>query len=636
MTSFIVRATVRPILSIVLSITGFSTPALAAVDGSTSGSTTITLTGQTKNPSLANASVEISAAGNTTATGTADEFGAYSIDFDCSDPAGLVTVRMRGTGDQIHVGAARIVHSCAYLTANADAQQIFRVGPVTPFSTALYAVVDWTLSDFEGLSPPWSEPQLAPYRFALQSRYAVEAMIGLAFLNRSSFPLPPGADDSLDVALDRALLAQLNSEINATATSVDFDAALDPFMNNPSLYRPTQLPDSRVEIGSYCVGLMVSCPWLMTVQSDLTGSYGLSMAGGAAAFTLRDRDDLVFPSRMESAPGALRAIRAERGDGEPLQSLFNAVLIGDEQIERRVEIDWRDVREVDASEYLTLVGLSERIVWRYPNNPEIPEEVFDSRRPTYYPGYFGVSELLPWPVPTDGEQWILEFKDPSPAPEFPNNIYYSDRVTFSSSGTATLERIGATMQWSVSQGVLILEGGGLQTHEYRLVSGDWANAYAATVLRISDGGTPTGTSNVGAFPSPDTAPFLTENVAGRYASLAFRHLLYPGFPGGDTGFFTFVLEPGGVGWSATLSNPTDPEPANSVALTWLVNARGEIEIKQDPGSGFSISRSWTFLKETNGQDIHVLEVGPVSRFEDPGYTVPFAPGRLNVYRKLPL
>jgi hypothetical protein len=614
-------------------VIGFAASAIAAAEKRV-GVTTVTLSGQTKHPSLQNATVEISAAGNAPVIGSTDEFGSYSVLFDCADPDGLITIRVIGSGDQAHVGAARVVHGCAHVTANADAQQIFQVGPITPLSTAVYAVLAWTMSDEETASPPWSEPQIAPYRYALESFYGV-AMQGLAFLNDGGYPLPAGADNSLDAVLDRALLVEVLAQVSGTATPEDYDAVLDPFTRNPSLYLPTPTTETTTEIAQYCVSLGRSCGAAFTIDSAQTGSFAQRFTGGDAVFTLRDREDLIFQGRMESGPGSLRAVRVERSNGEPLTFAVGFPVIDGEQVEQRVETDWYEVREVDASEYLTMVGFSDRVAFRYPNNPEIPEQVFESRRPAYYSGYYDDSALPEWSMPADGEQWILEFKNPSPPPEFlSSGPFFADRVTFSADGSATLERIGATMQWSVSQGILTMQGGGLDTHEFRRVSGDWSRQYGAMVVRSFSAGVATGAKDVAGFPAPDSTPFVEANVPGRYAGVGFN-TVYPGFSTSDSGLFTLALEPGGVGWSATLIDPTDSQPPGASPLTWSVNARGEIEINRELGFG-NQWRSWTLLKLMNGEDFHVLEVGPVSVFDDPDYSLPFAPGRLNIYRRYPL
>jgi hypothetical protein len=624
------------VLLLAYAVPAVSERAEASNDASPAGSTTITLRGQTVNPILANAAVEITAAGNATATGTTDASGTYSIDFACSDPDGLITIRVTGTGAQDHIGAARVVHSCAHVTANANAQQEFPVGPISPISTGLYAIVAWTLNDYEAIAPPWSEPVLAPYRSALEAVNTFQPILALAFLNAEGVALPVGASTSLDVALDRTLLQQVNQAINASAAPEDFDGLLDPIFRNPALYRVIEPPNATVQLATYCVELILGCAGAFTVDASETGQYFLGTAGGPAEFIFLDREDIVFQARFESGPGSLRAIRAQRPDGDPLFSFVGIVVIDGQQVEQVVNTVWREVRLANASEYLTLIGLSERTVINYPNNPEIPDRVLETRRPALYAGYSGTAGLPDWVAPADGDQWILEFNTTPALPELQTSNFRADRVTFSAGGNASLERLGVTMQWSISNGELVLEGGGLPTHRYRIVSGPWSRDYRAMVLRVFEAGEAIGVDDAAGLPDPGSTPFVEANVPGRYFSVGFSRLLPSGFGFQDpSGTFTIVLEPGGTGWTASLDDPTDPEPTNSAPLTWEINARGEIAIERNFFDSFFQVRNWTLLKIVNGQDIHVLEVGPAS-FQSPGVELPLETGRLNVYRKLPL
>ncbi|NDY94391.1 carboxypeptidase-like regulatory domain-containing protein [Wenzhouxiangella limi] len=606
-------------------------------------SSTITLQGQTKHPVLANAAVEVSAAGNQTVMGTTNQSGSYAIDFECTVPGGMVTITVTGTGEQSHVGAARVVHSCAHLSANADGQGVFAVGPISPISTAVYAIVAWTLSDFENLSPPWMRSALEPYRFAFEFWVGHSTVTSsLAFLNTQEIDLPAAASTSLDVALDRNLLAQSAQGVLDIAQAADYDRVLNPIYLDPSLYLPTPSVPATIVTANYCVSLLTSCGSVFVIDVNNFGSFSERGGSSASEFRFRDREDIIFQEKFVAAPGTLRAIRAATLDGSPLISRFLVQTIEGQQVEESSDLEWVEKLYANASEYLTLVGERNRTVRRFPNNPEIPEEVFESRRPFFLTGFEDTSELPSFVEPADGDQWVLEFDVSASIPEL--DLFFgprADRVTFGADGTAVLERADTTMQWTVSDGELVLEGGGLPTHRYRLTSGEWAKAYSSMVVRAADSGEPTVSADVVGLSGAQSLVFDPADVPGRYWSIAFVGRLLPsGFPEPPS-YFVQALEEGGTGWSASLADPADPKPDSARPLQWEVNARGEVVIERDFGASGTQLRNWTLLKIENGEDFSVLEVGP-ALFASPDFggpedpVLPLDTGRLNIYRQLPL
>ncbi|NBD95798.1 MAG: hypothetical protein GVY11_04895 [Gammaproteobacteria bacterium] len=598
----------------------------------------VTLEGRTTHPVLRNASIEVSAGSASAVTGSTDPDGRFSIDFACTDPDGVVLIEVAGSGAQSQVGAARVVHSCAYLMAAADPSGTFATGVVSPLSTAVYAVLHWTLTDLGRPTSGLSLPDIAPNRHTLHLNEVGRVLDALLFVHNGDVELPPGPVNSLALALDRPLLLETASLVLEEVPFERYRAVNQALVFSPAVYRNPDPPASEQRQARYCPPLQSACPGFYTLLPSLPGEYALYSGGGEAQFTYRARQDRIQANRLENADSNLRAIRVEGADGTPLSSNFLAVVVDGVQVEAYDDRVWQDIRLADASELIELIGASSKIIRRFPNNPEIPERVFEPTGVAFSAGFSDRGQLPAWTAPQAGEAWLLPFRFEETIPErlAPFGV---DRVVFDNDGTAQALRQNITLDWQIVDGRLILDGAAVDTHEYQLLGESLVpggHQEAMVSVRGADG--LLGATDSAVIRTSGPSAFVESEVPGRYVSgFDIDRVLPPpsfGQPPYPQEFFLFQLNAGGTGWRATMSDVQGPEPADASPVEWSLNARGEVVIHYEVGSGFEIWRSWTPAATTAENELYVLEVGPAFISDDPDYEVPYVPGRFNFYRRV--
>lgn len=598
---------------------------------------TITLNGTTAAPSLTGASVEVEVGQAGTFNGQTDSNGRYSVDIDCAtDPDAFVIIRINGSNAQSAIGAARTVASCDVLQTAAGADNVFEVGPVTPISTAVYATLIWTL---EAAGQSLSNPRMnvvAPLQRTLQLMQVDRIVRVLPALNAAAVSLPVGASTSLEVVLDRPLFEIASNDVDASVPAEEQALLLREVEFNTQSYLPPQTPIDQDRISLHFPNVLRSTggSLYLDIQSDATGEYFLPFVSGAAAFTFRNQGQVIFADGGEIPEDNLRAIRVEAESGEPLVSAVSFPFIGGQQVEQNTNTEWIDIRVVDASETFTLVARNQHIVVTYPNNPEIPDEVFDDASTiSFSNGLSGDDPVEPWPTPVDSEERLLPIYVESAAnPGFES--FYVDRLTFSSSGTAQALRSNLTYNWSIDQGLLVLESATNADLTYELIAPDPSGSIDFVTVRASDNGNPIDVSENRSV-VVSSLNFVPANVPDRYVSVGDLNDLYSNIPAGSNDFFSFELRSDGTGWAGSVNAVDAPEPPGSTPLVWSVNAQGDVVINREFSPGFNQFRSWTLVAQPESNDVIILEVGPVSVFSDPMFELPFAPGRLNWYRTFP-
>lgn len=596
------------------------------------GSGLLTLQGSTRHPMLPNAEVQISAGSATPVSGLTDTDGRLQLEFDCSDPDGLVVIKAIGTGSLAQVGAARVVHSCAQLQAEADSSGNFQVGPVTPLSTAVYAVLHWTLSDLGLQTEGISYPDVAPLQRTLQLNESWRLLAVMPFINNQDIDLPGGFDNGLELALDRAELVAAQDIVFEQVPFERQESVRQALVFSPVLFRNPDPPVNEQTWARYCPALPRACPSIYTIEPDLSGEYWIG-PGGPASFGFRGRQDLIYQERWETRTDNLRAIRVERLDGAPLSSSSFILTIDGEQVEAYQDLLWQDLRLADASELIELIAATSKAVRRFPNNPEIPDQVFEPTGVGFTAGFTDLSLLPQWGSPGEGDTWMLPFYFEETTPERPGPVGV-DRVTFSIDGSAFAHRQNISLQWSLSDGRLLLNGDNIDTHGYQIVGDSLvAGGHQHSLASVRSESNLVWVLDRSIVQADGPAEFDEANVPGRYVSGFDLDRVLP-LNINPVRFQVFQLEQGGDGWFATLEDVQEPDPGNTSPLDWTVNERGEIVIRRDFGSGFVQWRSWAAATLVNGQDQYVLEVGPVFVSDDPDYEIPFVPGRLNFYRKV--
>lgn len=607
----------------------------AAVAG---GGNLITLEGRTSHPTLRDAAVLVTAGSAAPVSGSTDSDGRFAIDFDCSDPDGVVLIEVAGSGAQSHVGAARVVHACDALIAAADPSGRFGVGPVSPVSTAVYAVLHWTLSDLGLPTSGLRLPDIAPNRHTLQLNELTTLQYALPFVHSGDVDLPSGPVNSLALALDRPALVETARQVLDQVPFERQQAVNQALVFSPAIYRNPDPPTSERGLGIYCPSLQVACPGHYTILPSLSGEYALRSSGGGAQFTYRARQGRIQADRFQSGDDNLRAVRVEASDGAPLRSIFRVLTIDGVQVEAYDDTVWQDIRLADASELIDLIAAASKIVRRFPENPEIPEQVFEPSSVAFYPGFTDRQQLPGWSAPQAGESWLLPFRFEETIPERLAQ-FGVDRVVFNNDGTAQALRQDITLNWQISGGRLILDGAAIDTHEYQLLGRSLVedgHQEAMVSVRGVDG--LFDAIDTGVIRTSGPSQFVVEEVPGRYVSGFDLDRVMPANALGQDSypreFFLFQLDAGGTGWRATMEDVQGPEPADASPLEWSLNDRGEVVIYYDLGGGFVVWRSWTPAATTNGDELYVLEVGPAGIFDDPGYEVPYVPGRFNFYRRV--
>lgn len=599
----------------------------------------LTLTGTTRVPSLGNANLQVEVGQAGVVNGQTDANGRFSVEIDCvTDPDAFVVIKAFGTGDQSGWGLARATHSCAELLARAAPEDTLEIGPVNILSTSVYSVMAWELQEdgIEVAQPGFSDVE--GYRFSADMEASGNVIDVLAGYTAGVIPdLPEGASNTLELVLDRSLLAQYAFDFYGLPEQ-DLDAWTSAYlsiaMNGPS-YRPPEVPSSALTIGTYCSSFFTSCSFFAELNPDgESGTFGLGFislsAGGEADTLYRNLGPVIFNDALEPPTDNLMAYRISGEDGTALYSTISYPTFEGVQVRQEDVNEFIDIRIADVSEYFMLIASDTRTVSTYPENPEIPNDV-RAPRIRFANGVAPGQEFASWPEPQDGEERLLIFVG---SPDFPEAPSWSvDRVRFSDDGKALAIRVGRTYNWSLVDGDLLLTAAGFPEHRYRIIGTVLDTEATPYMVTASEAGVVQGARSSVTLMADLPGGFDLADVPGRYAAEFSFATLTRNFPFSNS-YFVFDLYADGTGCSGN-APAVDAEISYPRAVTWSLNVRNELVLRRDgsPAGTFQY-RSWAPARRSPDVGLYMIEVGPTNG--DASFEFNYTGGRLNAYRKLPL
>lgn len=585
------------------------------------------LVGSTRHPVLPNAQVDVHV-GGIVSSAQADSDGRFEVSVDCSQPDQLVVVQARGAGNQSAIEHARLVHSCGYLQTQLDMANQFQAGLLSPLSTGVYAALRWFVENEESLSWPVSLSQIESYLNIIQLSRVSWVIEAHSYIGEGDVPLPAGLDTTLELALDRSALTSVVDQGRQIVPFEDRLPRLQAIHWDVGLLRKPSLPNPPEYTWAYCVSLFRACPWYADLASDQSMYYGIPTSGGSGEWLDRGLQSLIFGDRMEVPEDNLRALRMTGSSGDPLFFSVSFPVIDGEQVEQRFETVWFDVRIPDASELLDLLATASKTRLTYPNNPEIPDQIFEPSLVFFQEGLTSLANLPAWQGPQGGEEWLLPIQtSPSLSPD-------TELVTLNGDGTALAQLSGTSLAWQYSGDTLILSGASVPDHHVHFIGGI-PGRHDSFLVEVGPGEASIRAFSEEGIEATDQSAFVAEEVPGRYLGGFDLDTIMPSDPATDLDeVFTFDLFSDGTGLNATLPNATAPMPSTARPVVWEIDAEGRLVIERT-GSSSSIVRRWTraAVSPSNG-DIFMIETSP--EFVSDGDSPAFARPRFNFYRPAPL
>ena len=534
---------------------------------------TVNLTGQTRLPQLPDAAVTIWIGDQSTAV-AADENGRFSAVLEVSPGPELVRVEACGVSEQAGICYARLIHTAAEIAARAGTDQTYMTGDLSPVSTAAWGVLVRALPDG---TIPTVQADIEQYRRSFDPGEIKLGAPVLALLARGAGPLPAGANDLIDLALDPALLAEARNSLDPD----DIATQLEAIVQNDTLMK---IPDDDFALAQtgYFVNLSNSdsssgSAFEITLDGAGDGFYAELFGSGSVEWANVHAGELIFADDMEAVGTGTRYVSLAAPDRDsiipPLGPSFFIPPGENESVEVETLLEEVRWREVDVSEMLRLAVLRQvqnRVV---PDRPDLDPDEIDNLGVRFNDQYAisrseGAS-LSPSPVPVAGSQWAFARCDTDCRSEA--GVVYGanlDLIAFNADGTATSEIVDPGLSWSQSGQRTIIEQNDGTTVEVvpfgstAMHIGDLETTRVVARATRADGQTlMTAQLAIEADPGFE---FSADTLPGRYESMS---------PFGGV----FVLEPDGTGWQAFLDDPAAPRPdSGGFDVEWSIEATGDL------------------------------------------------------------
>jgi len=543
---------------------------LASAVGVTSAQT-VTLKGQTRLPQLPDGQVTVHI-GDQQSAHVADVTGAFSVEVELPSDSRLVRIEACGVGEQSEICHARLVHTAAEIQTRAGADGVYKVGDLSPLSTAAWGAL---VNALGGSLVPTAFAQIEAFRRGFGGSRILSDAVILSLLAESGALLPGDADSLIDIALDRSLIDMAADQFSDEEFATRFEALiqLDHLMLQPDV-------DFMITGSGYFTARRFNSSGDRAFWIDLTepgtGQYVEIRGSGTVEWTNVDAGELIFADDMEAVGTGTRYVSLTASSGEsiiPPRTFFflppgeSAGVEGQIQL---AEVQWR---ALDASELLPLFLLRTIDNNVAPNRPDLdPDQIANLGVQSFEFVSLGRSNrasIPPSPVPVAGTSWAYPRCDPdcqSQAGLFSGaNL---DLIRFNNDGTATSAIADPGLAWQESgQRTLIEQGDGISLEILPFGStaphiGDLDTTLIVTKATRPDG--QTFMSSQLSLEADPTFAFSPDTIPGRYQSMS---------PFGGV----FVLEPDGTGWQASLEDPAAPRPdTGGFDIEWSIEPTGDL------------------------------------------------------------
>lgn len=537
---------------------------------------TVTLTGQTRLPQLPEADVTIWIGDQSTEV-AADENGRFSADLEVTPGPELIRVEACGVGDQAHVCFVRLVHTASEMVSRAAASGSYRVGDLSPVSTAAWAAL---LKPIPEEVIPVTFADIEQFQFGFASAFILSDAALLSLIVRGEATMPAGAADLVSVLLDQTLK---NSALSSVSGELQVQESQSLTQNDNLMLQPDQ--DFDILGKTYLVALTETAGFitsLVDLNEDGPGLFASAGASGTTSWINVDQGEVIFRDDMERVGTGTRYISLTAPDREsitPPSTFFVSDPDGDGAVRlesRLLEVQWR---QLDASEMLSVALLRTTFEVTAPDRPDLgPEEV----------AFLGISSrtvssvsrgenaiVPPSPLPTAGSQWAFprcepDCSSPSQGSELPS----FDVLSFNSDGSASARILDPGMNWTVSDGRVLIE----QDDGFTLD----ILPFGSTTRRPPDLGDLETTLIVTEVTNPDGGVAVSSNfVLEADPGFVLTDESVPGiYDVRDIAPGTYILEDGGTGWRRPLGSfePDGPLPSEPPNLTWSISPAEDLVI----------------------------------------------------------
>lgn len=533
---------------------------------------TATLVGQTRLPQLPDAEVTVRI-GNKSSAHVADETGGFAAEVTFTPGSDLVRIEACGVGDQAGICHLRLIHASAEVDSRAGADAVYETGDLSPVSTAAWALLVNSRPD---MSVPTQLAEVEDFILGFASLETLGNATVLSLLARGFAPLPTGAEDLVDVALDRALLTEASNSLEHNDLAQERQALIQ----NDNLMR---VPDAGFSIAGPQYFVLrrpgknsAGEAHRIDLNEDGTGSYAQILGSGSVEWRNVDAGELIFADGMEAVGTGTHyvSITAPARDSIiPPRTFFffppgeNATAEGETRL---TEVQWR---ELDASDMLRLGVLREIENAVAPNRPDLDPEQIDSlgRKidDTVLLARADTTSVPLSPVPSPGTTWAFARCDPDCKSDtaLPSGANL-DLIGFNADGTATSEIVDPGLNWQQS-------GSRTSIEQDNGISVD-VLPFGSTARHIGD--LDTTLTIVGATRS-DGQTFMTSHLAlEANPAFEFTEGMIPGryesmnpLPG------VIELDSKGTGWFASLDDPTAPRPdTGGFDIEWSIDPAGDL------------------------------------------------------------
>lgn len=533
--------------------------------------TPISVEGATGSPALPNAEVTFFNGAEVT-TSVADEDGRFSVELLEADDD-LVRIQACGVGDQSHICFIRLVHTAQHITEQADSNDVFRTGTVSPLSTIAYA----SLVKF-GLDG--QEPQNWDDISNLVRAYNVYDLLddSATLLHLTQLPqeLPAGFTNLLELALDEQAMNNATGGMDPQVLATFVDGLL----SRPGwfLVPEIQFPVDSTLLATASPGLSANLAYSIELDPDDSGVLSAGSGSRLIVWENLTNGDLIFADDIDFSGINVRSISMLPAEGDtvlPPSSGFVAVDGIPESVEVVTKYPSAEWRMFNASEALPIGLLSITDEVTAPDHPELgPGDIPAlGTSISHYPMSAKLSDaVLPdWSGPDAGSSWAFPRCDPDCQSEAgivsgPN----LDIIDFDINGAATSSISNESLSWSYDGEIYTLEQPDGTTVEVIPLGASSSDIGDLETFRVvSRGLLPDGqirtTSHLILQADPGLA--LTDpDIPGRYK------LSTPVLAGS-----TLQLNPDQTGWSALLEDPNDPRPKEGGRdFQWEILASGDL------------------------------------------------------------
>lgn len=533
--------------------------------------TPISIEGATGSPALPNAEVTLFN-GSETTTSVADDDGRFSVDLLDSDDD-LVRIQACGVGDQSHICYTRLVHTAQHITEQADSNDAFRTGTVSPLSTIAYAsLVKFGL---DGQAPQnWNDIS------NLVRAYHVYDMLddSATLFNFAQFPqdIPAGFDNLLELALDEQALNNATDNMDPQVLA----PLVDGLLSRPGwfLVPEAQFPIDSTLLTTASPGQTANLAYSIELDSDASGVLSTGAGSGLVEWENMADGDLIFADDIDFSGINVRGIAMLPAEGDTILPPSSGFVPVDgipesvEVVSKYPEAEWR---MFNASEALPIGLLSITTEVTAPGYPELgPGDIPTlgtsiSRFPLS--AKLSDADLPAWTGPDAGSSWAFPRCDVDCQSEAgvvsgPN----LDIIDFANNGNATGTISNESLSWSYDGEIYTLgQPDGITVEVIPLGASSSDLGDLETFRVVSRGLLPNGQIRTTGHLIMQADPGLAladPDIPGRY------QLATPILDGS-----TLQLNPDQTGWSALLDDPNDPRPKEGGRdFQWEILASGDL------------------------------------------------------------